>query len=140
MHKETNFVQFVRGTDNVLLRQIFIDQNSDVLIETVQIILYDHIKWVEVSADYDSTDVSNEDYIKCLSFFIYEEFTKSKTLSESRSRWNFKHLRIVMLALIPLFNMVNKLTVVKHMSDWYNCLHNGTNKKFVIQILCNRYN
>lgn len=136
VQKETNFVHFVRGTDNILLNQVFIHLDPDVLqFASVQIILYDHMKWMEVSADYESDSVNKEDCIKCLSFHIREEFYKSKSLSESQISWNFKYLRIIMLPLIPLMDTVNKLTVVKHMHDWYNCLHNGTNKKFVIQIL-----
>lgn len=127
----TNFLHFVRGTENILLNQVFINGSPDVLIETVQIILYDHTKWAEVSADYLPADINNEDCIKCLSFFIHEEFRKSRSLGESNSRWDFKHLRIIMFALIPLLNMVNKLTVVKHMRDWYHCLQYGSNKKFV---------
>lgn len=123
-----NFVQFVKGTNNILLNQITIDRKADVRLETVQIILYDHIKWMEASADCYSVDAVQEDCIKSLSFFINEEFNKIKSVSECTSGGN---RNIIMYALTYVLNMVNKLAVVKHMLDWYHCLNSGLHKKLV---------
>lgn len=124
-----NFVQFVKGTNTILLNRVFIKRNAEVPIGTVQIILYDHIKWKEASAsDFDSIDAINEDCIKCLSLFINREFNKIQSDSESRSSWNTKHVQC-MSAIMPVLNMINKLAVVKHMMDWYHCLNSGLHKK-----------
>lgn len=128
-----NFVQFVKGTNNILLNRVTINRKPDVYFETVQIILYDHIKWVEASADCNSVDAMKEDCIKCLSFFINEEFNKSRSVIGWTSRWNWntKLVRFVMFAVMSVLNMINKLAVVKHMMDWYHCLNSGLYKKLV---------
>ncbi|KAJ6644204.1 Phosphatidylinositol N-acetylglucosaminyltransferase subunit Q [Pseudolycoriella hygida] len=129
----TNFVRFVKGTKNLLLNQVIVNRNESVSIETVQIILYDHIKWLEASTDCDSVDMKSEDCIKCLSSFICEEFHKVTSDKERGSRWNGNHLQVVAFILVPLLNMIKKLAVVKHMMDWYHCLNSELPKK---QKLC----
>lgn len=124
-----NFVQFVRGTNSILLNRIFVKRDTAAPIGTVQIILYDHIKWKEASAsDLASVDAINEDCIKGLSLFINEEFNKVKSIDVSSSRWSEKHVQI-MSAIMPVLNFINKLAVVKHMVDWYHCLNSGLLKK-----------
>lgn len=123
----TNFVQFVKGTNTILLNRVFVNRNAEVPIETVQIILYDHIKWKEASAsDFDSVDAISEDCIKCLSSFINKEFNKIPSVSECRSSWNGRQ---GVSAVMPILNTINKLAVVKHMTDWYRCLNSGLHRK-----------
>lgn len=130
---ETNFVQFVRqNTNNILLNRIIVNRNPiDVPIETVQIILYDHAKWMEATEDLCSAETSNEDCIKSLSFFIHKEFNEERTANYSSSRWNVKYVQIVVDALLPVLK-TNKLAVVKHMKDWCHCLNSGLHRKYVV--------
>lgn len=126
---QQNFVQFVKGTKNILLNQVIVNRHSDESIATVQIILFDHIKWMEASANSYSVDGINEDCIKCLSLFINEEFNKTKSTSDIASRWNMKQVQVLLFRVLPVLNMISKLAVVKHLVDWYHCLNSGLHKK-----------
>lgn len=126
-----NFVHFVNGPENVLLNRVTINRTTDVPIKSVQIILYDHIKWIEASADLDGdVDTINEDcIIKCLSLFIHDDFNKMNSVEKRASCWNNKILQTFGFVVIPVLNMVNKLAVVKHMMDWWHCLNGGLGRK-----------
>lgn len=124
-----NFVQFVNGSENILLNRVTINgSTTNVSIESVQIILYDHNRWIEASADLDGDiDTTNEDcIIKCLGLFIHDDF---KSTDENTSCCTVKILEIFGFVLVPMLNMVNKLAVVKHMIDWWNCLNGGLGRK-----------
>ncbi len=120
-----DFVQFVRGNQNILLNRVIINRVTIEPIGTVQIILYDHAKWIEAPTDFD-VDAINADFIKSLGHFINKEFNENQSTGESAGQWNLKYFQ---LATMPLLNMVNKLAVVKHMMDWYLCLMSGLNRK-----------
>lgn len=126
-----NFVQFVNGSTSILLNRITIDGITDLPIELTQIILYDHTKWIQISVDFvrDVEDVITDDCIKCLSLFIGKEFRNIEANGDNSSRWNVKYLLMFTFVLTPIWNMIHKLAVVKHMMDWYRCLNSGLQRK-----------
>ncbi|XP_037028421.1 uncharacterized protein LOC119068771 [Bradysia coprophila] len=127
----SNFVQFVNGSKNILLNRVVINRTTNVPIESVQIILYDNMKWIEASADLDGdVDTINEDcMIKCLGLFIHDDRNKIKSFDKNTAGWNIKIVQIVGFAVMAILNMVNKLAVVKHMMDWWHCLNGGLRRK-----------
>lgn len=125
-----NFVQFVNGPSNILLNRV--TTIRDVPIKSVQIILYDHIKWIEASADWDGdVDTINEDcIIKCLGRFIQDDLNGIKSVDKNTNSCNTK---VFGFAVISVLNMVNKLAVVKHLMDWWHCLNGGLRRKYTIR-------